>query len=183
MEERVCGARRTSARACAAVPGGRSGTCRGSPDSATWCARQQMLIGAESPEDLAAAILAAHSQVIPDSLLIASLGIPRRGEAAPQAGGKILVPVEMESRTILLSVRSNRSWKRVAGEWEQEITSRRPSLRALFDDLIAVTRELGSRLQGTIASKVGIEFGCDFAGTPGDLWPLSVKRAQGRCSR
>jgi hypothetical protein len=42
-------------------------------DSATWCARPQMLIGAESPEDLAAAIRAAHSQVpSPDSVLLAS---------------------------------------------------------------------------------------------------------------
>jgi len=31
------------------------------PDSATWCARPQMLINADSPEDLAAAIRAAHS--------------------------------------------------------------------------------------------------------------------------
>src|SRR5215467_7708129 len=42
------------------------------PDSATWCARPRMLIGADSPEDLAAAIRAAHSPVIPDSLLLAS---------------------------------------------------------------------------------------------------------------
>lgn len=43
-------------------------------DSATWCARPQMLIGADSPEDLAAAIRAAHSQVpSPDSALHASL--------------------------------------------------------------------------------------------------------------
>jgi len=42
-------------------------------DSATWCARPQLLIGAESPEDLAAAIRAAHSQVpSPDSVLLAS---------------------------------------------------------------------------------------------------------------
>ena len=42
-------------------------------DSATWCARPQMLIGAESPEDLAAAIRAAHSQVpSPDPVLLAS---------------------------------------------------------------------------------------------------------------
>ena len=58
------------------------------PDSATWCARPQMLINADSPEDLAAAIRAAHSQVVPDSLLLASpLGYPARGEAAPPAGG------------------------------------------------------------------------------------------------
>ena len=42
------------------------------PDSATWRARPQMLINADSPEDLAAAIGAAHRQVIPDSLLLAS---------------------------------------------------------------------------------------------------------------
>jgi len=42
------------------------------PDSATWCARPQLLITADSPEDLAAAIRAAHGQVIPDSLLLAS---------------------------------------------------------------------------------------------------------------
>ena len=42
------------------------------PDTATWCARPKMLIGAGSPEDLAAAIRAAHGQVIPDPLLLAS---------------------------------------------------------------------------------------------------------------
>ena len=45
-------------------------------DGATWCARPQMLIGAESPEDLAAAIRAARGQVIPDSLLLAGRGDP-----------------------------------------------------------------------------------------------------------
>ena len=49
------------------------------PDSATWCARPQMLINADSPEKLAAAIRAAHSQVSPDSLLLASpRGYPAR---------------------------------------------------------------------------------------------------------
>jgi hypothetical protein len=49
------------------------------PDSATWRARPQMLINADGPEDLAAAIRAAHNQVIPDSLLLASpRGYPAR---------------------------------------------------------------------------------------------------------
>ncbi len=49
------------------------------PDSATWCARPQMLINAGSPEGLAAAIRAAHSQVSPDSLRLASpRGVPAR---------------------------------------------------------------------------------------------------------
>jgi hypothetical protein len=42
------------------------------PDSATWCARPQMLISADGPADLAAAIRAANSQVIADSLTLAS---------------------------------------------------------------------------------------------------------------
>jgi hypothetical protein len=49
------------------------------PDSATWCARPRMLINADSPEDLSAAIRAAHSPVIPDSPLRASpRGYPAR---------------------------------------------------------------------------------------------------------
>ena len=42
------------------------------PGSVTWCARPRMLVNAGSPEDLSAAIRAAHTQVIPDSLLLAS---------------------------------------------------------------------------------------------------------------
>jgi hypothetical protein len=42
------------------------------PDGVTWCARPRMLLSAESPEDLAAAVRAAHGQVVPDSLLLAS---------------------------------------------------------------------------------------------------------------
>ena len=49
------------------------------PDSATWCARPQLLIKAGSPEDLAAAIQAAHGPVIPDPLQVASgRGYPAR---------------------------------------------------------------------------------------------------------
>ena len=42
------------------------------PDGATWCARPRMLLSAGSPEDLAAAVRAAHSQVVPDPLLLVS---------------------------------------------------------------------------------------------------------------
>ena len=61
------------------------------PDSATWCARPQMLVNADSPEDLAAAIRAAHSQVIPDPVLLASpRGYPvrvRRFRALEESAG------------------------------------------------------------------------------------------------
>ena len=49
------------------------------PDSAIWRARPQMLLSADSPEDLAAAIGAAPGPVIPDLLLLASpRGYPRQ---------------------------------------------------------------------------------------------------------
>jgi len=42
------------------------------PDGATWRARPRMLINADDPEDLAAAIRAVDNPVIPDSALLAS---------------------------------------------------------------------------------------------------------------
>jgi hypothetical protein len=42
------------------------------PDGATWPARPRLLINADDPEDLAAAIRAAGNPVIPDSVLLAS---------------------------------------------------------------------------------------------------------------
>ena len=50
-----------------------------------------MLIGADSPEDLAAAIRAAHGQVVPDPLLLASsrgdpAGVRRLRELEEPAG-------------------------------------------------------------------------------------------------
>jgi hypothetical protein len=61
------------------------------PDHATWCARPQMLIHADSPEALAAAIRAARYQVSPDSLLPTSprgypAGVRRRGKLEEPAG-------------------------------------------------------------------------------------------------
>ena len=41
------------------------------PDNATWRARPRMVINADDPEDLAAAIRAADNRVIPDSVLLA----------------------------------------------------------------------------------------------------------------
>jgi hypothetical protein len=75
----------------------------------------------------------------------------------------VLVPVEVDDHTIMLSIRPNRRGKPGTGEWEQDIVSRRPSLQALLGDLAAFARELGSQLQNTGASKVSVEFGCEFA--------------------
>jgi len=59
------------------------------PDGATWCARPQLLINTESPEDLAATLRAAHDQVIPDSLLLAS---PQGDQAGTRRLGKLEEP-------------------------------------------------------------------------------------------
>jgi hypothetical protein len=61
------------------------------PDRATWCARPRMLINAASPEDLAAAIRAAHGQVTPESLLLAAgrgypAGVRRLSKLGEPAG-------------------------------------------------------------------------------------------------
>jgi hypothetical protein len=42
------------------------------PDGGTWCARPQILIRCGSAEDLAASIGAAHDEVIPESVALAS---------------------------------------------------------------------------------------------------------------
>jgi hypothetical protein len=58
------------------------------PDGATWRARPRMLIDAEDPEDLAAAIRAADNPVIPDSALLAS----RRGNPVRRRRGGLGAP-------------------------------------------------------------------------------------------
>lgn len=75
----------------------------------------------------------------------------------------VLVPVEVDGHTILFSVRPNPFGGQRNDEWEQDIVARRPSLQAALDDLAAVARELGSRLQDAAVSKVSVEFGCEFA--------------------
>ena len=77
--------------------------------------------------------------------------------------GEVLVPVEVDNHTVMLSLRPSRGGEPRSGEWEQDIVSRRPSLQAVLGDLAAFARELGSHLQDTKASKVSVEFGCELA--------------------
>lgn len=81
----------------------------------------------------------------------------------PTEDDEVLVPVDVDGHTIMLSVRPDRRGGPRAGEWEQDIVSRRPSLEALLGDLAAFARKLGSELRNTEASKVSVEFGCEFA--------------------
>ena len=84
------------------------------PDSATWRARPQMLISADSPEDLAAAIGGAHGQVIPDSLLLAS---PRGYPARVRWPGK---PEESAGAA---------AWRRTKARERRRVPRRRGALR------------------------------------------------------
>jgi len=69
----------------------------------------------------------------------------------------VLVPMEVNDHRVYLSVR-----KVGAGE-EQEIASRRPTLDQVVGGLTGVAKEIAAGLQGAEASKVSIEFGCEFA--------------------
>ena len=64
------------------------------PDGATWRARPRMLINADDPEDLAAAIRAVDNPVIPDSALLASpRGYAVRGRRPGQRHSCQAMPV------------------------------------------------------------------------------------------
>jgi hypothetical protein len=67
-------------------------------------------------------------------------------------GDDVLVPVDVDGHTVMLSIRPNSRAEQRAGEWEQDIVSRRPSLQAVLGDLAAVAGGLGSQLQDTGAS-------------------------------
>lgn len=76
-----------------------------------------------------------------------------------------LVPLEIDGTSVYLSVQefgdSNRS---EYDEYrETEISSRRPTLEQALDGLTGLARAMGARLQQTDASRVVVEFGCDFA--------------------
>ena len=82
-------------------------------DCATWRARPRMLINAEDPEDLAAAIRAADNPVIPDPALLASpQGYPARGrrlgglEAASGQDGGIRIRIRDVCQIILHDLRT-----------------------------------------------------------------------------
>ena len=83
------------------------------PDSATWCARPQMLLSAGSPEDLSAALRAGHSQVIPDSLLLAS---PRGYPARVGRLGKLEEP-------------AGAAWRRMKARKRRRVPRRRRAFR------------------------------------------------------
>lgn len=67
------------------------------------------------------------------------------------------VPVDVDGQRVYVWV------EEVGGGEEQEIALRKPSLDQALDGLMGVVRAMGGRLRSTDASKVSVEFACEFA--------------------
>jgi hypothetical protein len=83
------------------------------PGGATWRARPRLLINADDPEDLAAAIRAADNPVIPDSAL------PPSGRAYPARGpwpGRLEAPAGSAWRCVKAAERARRGARFPAGD-------------------------------------------------------------------
>ncbi|MBW8797905.1 MAG: hypothetical protein JF597_31280 [Streptomyces sp.] len=89
------------------------------------------------------------------------------------------VPVEIDGRTILMSVAPGEGTPVPAPGEEQEIGWRRPSLDPVLDGRTAVARAMGTRLRETGASKATVEFGCDVSFDTGQFLAV-VGRASSR---
>ncbi|MGW4685532.1 CU044_2847 family protein [Streptomyces sp. NPDC004244] len=76
-----------------------------------------------------------------------------------------LVPLDIGGTSVYLAVQElGESSHNDYGDYEEvEISSRRPTLEQALDGLTGLARAMGARLQQTDASRVVVEFGCDFA--------------------
>ena len=80
----------------------------------------------------------------------------------------VLVPIEVGDQMVLMSVRDLDLAVSGAAE-EQPISGRRPRLEHVLDGLAAFAGQLAGRFEGTGASKVSVEFGCEVAVESGTL--------------
>lgn len=90
----------------------------------------------------------------------------RRGMPGPTAEG--LVPLTVNGQPVYLSVQRLNAASSDASS-EDEIAWRTPSLEQALDGLMGVVHMMGSKLQDSGASKVSIEFGCEFVMELGGL--------------
>jgi Trypsin-co-occurring domain 1 len=72
-----------------------------------------------------------------------------------------LIPVDIAGQTVYLSVREIGGTPGARGE--REIADRRPRLENVLGGVTNFAKEVVSTLQETGASKVSVEFGCEFA--------------------
>ncbi|MGW3038380.1 CU044_2847 family protein [Streptomyces sp. NPDC001178] len=97
------------------------------------------------------------------------MALDEMGVAATGADEFELVAVDVSGQRIYLSARQAPSADEASGRTrpdgeEQEISARwtgRPRLEHLLDGLAGFAQEIAGRLQGTNASKVSVEFGCE----------------------
>jgi hypothetical protein len=76
-----------------------------------------------------------------------------------RADGMAAVPVDVDGQRVYVWVEEE-----LAGaDDEQEIAFRKPSLDQALDGVMGVVRAMGGRLQSTNATKVSVEFACEFA--------------------
>jgi hypothetical protein len=79
-------------------------------------------------------------------------------EVALAADDTVLVPVDIDGRTVYLTARQ----KGGSGE-EREIADRRPRLESVLSGAASFAKQVVDTFQDTGASKVSVEFGCEFA--------------------
>ena len=82
-------------------------------------------------------------------------------------GPEELVPVTVAGQRVYVSARRLQSQAFVGDE--VEISSRHSTLDQALEGLARIAQELGVKLQNTGASKVNVEFGCEFAVESGTL--------------
>jgi hypothetical protein len=74
--------------------------------------------------------------------------------------GAVLVPVVVSDQKVYLSVQEIGA---PGPDEEVEIASRRPTLDQVVGGLTGVAKEIAAGLKDAEASKVSVEFGCEFA--------------------
>lgn len=112
------------------------------------------ILGGEQSQDMRAAT-AAHRG---DQMANAT---DKEGTAREE-NTEVLVPVLIEGQKVYLSVRDLRTPQHAPGA-ESEIAAHRPTLDEALDGLMGLVRVMGARLRQSDASKVTMEFSCEFA--------------------
>jgi Trypsin-co-occurring domain 1 len=83
-------------------------------------------------------------------------------ELTPAADDVALAPVDIDGQTVYLTVRGMGVGLPGSGE-EREIADRRPRLDSVLGGVAGFAKQVVGTLQETGASKVSVEFGCEFA--------------------
>jgi hypothetical protein len=95
------------------------------------------------------------------------MGSAAGSESAGEDGVR-LVPIEVGGQKIYLSVRAVEPAGGEPGD-EREIAYRKPRLEQVLDGLAVFAQEIVGRFQGTNASKVTVQFGCEVVVESGTL--------------